>query len=225
MWNKIYWKIADFEEENSFARKVRIKRMKIFKNIISNLPKPLKILDIGGTETFWDIMGFAGDENYKITVLNLSKIETKYKNIKSVIGDGRDLKEFEDNEFDIVFSNSVIEHVGNFEDQKKMADEMKRVGKRYFLQTPNYYAPIEPHFFFPMFQFLPTFIQIKMLQNFSLGYFKKTPLKENAREIVESIQLLKKNDIKKLFPEAIIEKEKVSCFTISFIVYSGFNDH
>lgn len=55
------------------------------------------------------------------------------------------MKQFQDNEFDAVFSNSVIEHVGDYEAQRQMANEIMRVGKRYFVQTPNFYFPIEPH--------------------------------------------------------------------------------
>ena len=60
---------------------------------------------------------------------------------------------FKDKSFDAVFSNSVIEHVGTFEDQKMMANEVIRVTNFYFIQTPNLYFPIEPHFLVPFFQF------------------------------------------------------------------------
>ena len=219
MLEKIYQSIADFEEENSLARKIRLERIEIFKDLISNLSPPLKILDVGGTEVFWDIMGFAGDDDYHITILNLSQVETRYPNIKSVKGDGRYMEEFPDKEFDIVFSNSVIEHVGNLKEQKKMADEMQRLGKRYFLQAPNYYSPIEPHFFFPLFQFLPLPLKTLLLRNFTLGYFKKTPEKEKARELVDSIHLPKKSELEEMFPQCSIKNEKYLGFTLSFIVY------
>lgn len=219
MLNKIYRKVADFEEETSFARKIRLERIKIFKDFIYDLPKPLTILDIGGTEVFWEIMGFTDDEYYKITLINLYKVKTNYSNIKSIKGDGRYLDQFKDNEFDIVFSNSVIEHVGTFKEKKKMANEMQRVGKRYFLQAPSFYTPLEPHFFFPLFQFLPLKIKSLMIRNFNLGYFKKTPEKEKAKKIIESINLPKKTELKKIFPESTIKKEKFLGFTLSFIVY------
>jgi len=222
MWDDIYHKIADFQDEKSFAKKIRLKRMAIFNNLTKDLPKPIKILDVGGTELFHEIMGLAGNKDYMITILNLSESKTRHKNIKSVKGNACQMKEFDDYHFDVVFSNSVIEHVGNFEDQKMMADEMQRLAKKFFLQTPNFYSPVEPHFFIPLFQFLPIQIQIFLVQNFNCGYLKKTPNKKEAKKVVRSIRLLKESEIKKLFPESIIKKERFLGFTLSFIVYCGF---
>lgn len=221
MLNKIYRNVADFQQENSLGHKKWLERIKIFIDFISDLPKPITILDVGGTEFFWDMVGFTGDKNFKITLLNLYKVETKYANIKSVKGDGRYMEQFKDNEFDIVFSNSVIEHVGKFKEQKKMAKEMQRVGKRYFLQAPSFYSPIEPHFFFPFFQFLPLEIKILLLRNFDLGAYKVTPEKEKAKKILESINLPTKSELSKMFPESKIRKEKIFGFTYSYIVYGN----
>jgi 2-polyprenyl-3-methyl-5-hydroxy-6-metoxy-1,4-benzoquinol methylase len=79
------------------------------------------------------------------------------------------MRQFRDHQFDVVYSNSVIEHVGDLDDMRRMAQEIQRVGKRYFLQTPNRYFPIEPHFVFPFFQFLPRPVQISLVQKFRLG--------------------------------------------------------
>lgn len=71
-----------------------------------------------------------------------------------VQGDGRNLP-YTNNEFDIVFSNSVIEHVGTFEDQKRFAEEIRRVAKSYWVQTPNRHFPVETHLIAPFIHFLP----------------------------------------------------------------------
>ncbi|MEM2045934.1 MAG: class I SAM-dependent methyltransferase, partial [Candidatus Bathyarchaeia archaeon] len=60
--------------------------------------------------------------------------------VEWIIGDARCMP-FKDKSFDVVFSNSVIEHVGNYDDQKMCAEEIRRVGKCYFVQTPNFYFP------------------------------------------------------------------------------------
>lgn len=52
---------------------------------------------------------------------------------------------FDDNEFDWIFSNAVIEHVGNDEAQLFFINEMLRVASNVFFTTPNKYFPIEAH--------------------------------------------------------------------------------
>jgi hypothetical protein len=129
----------------------------------------------------------------------------------------------DDRSFDIVFSNSVIEHVGDHHDQLRMAEEVRRVGKRYFVQTPNKYFPIEPHFLFPFFQFLPLGLRVRLMQNFHLGWFPKTPERQKAREIVTGIRLLDRCEFRSLFPDATIYDEKVLGITKSFVAYAGWS--
>jgi hypothetical protein len=202
------------------VNKWRRKRFLIFKVLVKNLPKPLKILDAGGTENFWIQMGFTNAENANIVILNPEPVKTTYNNIIYTEGDARDLSRFKDNEFDIVFSNSAIEHVGDFEDQKKMAREVRRTGKKHFVQTPNYFFPLEPHFLFPFFQFFPQKLQIFLLMSFPLGWFNKCKTRGEALDILSSIRLLKKNELALLFPESSIIKEKFLFFTKSFMVLS-----
>ena len=116
----------------------------------------------------------------------------------------------------------MIEHVGTYQDQLQMAQEVRRVGKRYFIQTPNKYFPLEPHFLFPLFQFFPIKLRVLLMQNFSLGWFAKTPDAAKAREIVESIRLLSKREFVALFPKASIYEEKVFGLTKSFVAYGGW---
>ena len=67
------------------------------------------------------------------------------------------------------FSNSVIEHVPP-QLQSKFAEEVARVATRYFVQTPNRYFPIEPHYQLPLFQFLPKGIRKALNKRFALGW-------------------------------------------------------
>lgn len=200
--------------------KWRRKRFLIFKDLVKNLPRPIKILDAGGTENFWIQMGFTNAEDANIVILNPAPVKTTYNNIMYTEGDARDLSRFKDKEFDIVFSNSAIEHVGDFEDQKKMAREVIRTGKKHFVQTPNYYFLIEPHFLFPLFQFFPQKLQVFLLMNFRLGWFNKCKTKDEALDILSSIRLLEKSELAVLFPESRILKEKFLFFTKSFMILS-----
>ena len=215
-------KIADNRNETSLAVRFRRKRFAFFNSLLSRLPRPVHILDVGGAESYWKTMGMNAGDNIFVTLLNLTKEDVALPNMTSIIGDARDIQ-FENNTFDVVFSNSVIEHVGNYTDQMKMANEVQRVGKRYFIQTPNRYFPLEPHFLFPFFQFLPVNVRVRLLQNFSLGWIQRTPEPAKAREIIESIRLLGRDEFLGLFPDSNLYEEKVFGMTKSFVAYKGWN--
>jgi ubiquinone/menaquinone biosynthesis C-methylase UbiE len=163
-------------------------------------------------------MGFPRQDDVKIVLLNLYPIAATHDSFVSLVGDAKNMKEFEDESFDVVFSNSVIEHVGGFEQQRQMANEVRRVGKRIFLQTPNRYFPIEPHFLFPLFQFLPTRFQVYIIQHFSPGWLGKAADREQANKIVSSIRLLTKKELGILFPGVSIHQEKAFGLAKSFVV-------
>jgi hypothetical protein len=213
-------KLADTSSYNSLSNKFRRKRFRLFLKIIGNIPRPLRILDIGGTLNFWQNMNFTPNNGISITILNLEIPEKALPGFNFVKGDAKDLSIFKDKEFDIIFSNSVIEHVGNFDSQKKMAGEIIRAGKRYFIQTPNYSFPFEPHFLFPFFQFLPQMLRVFLLTHFNLGWFNKCSTKNEALKLINGVNLLNKSKLTSLFSNGILYRETFLFLTKSFIIYS-----
>ncbi|MCL1469344.1 class I SAM-dependent methyltransferase [Argonema antarcticum] len=220
----ILGKIYDFRRPDSLASKLRKKRFVLLKSLLESIPGPLKILDVGGTQTFWEKMDFLSQEagQVEITLFNINEIEVNHPQLKVVYGDARDMKQFADREFDTVVSNSAIEHVGDFRDQMQMANEIMRVGKRYFVQTPNLYFPIEPHFLFPFFQFLPLSVKVWLIQRFKLGWRGPVSDQVQAIEAVDSIKLLSKQKLLSLFPNANLFEEKFFGLTKSLTVYDGW---
>ncbi len=209
------------EAQAVFARGMRKKRIAHFESLITPLRKPLTILDVGGTQAFWKLVGLINDD-LKITLYNVSHFNVSYPTLVSMAGDARDMQEFKDKEFQIVFSNSVIEHVGSFAQQRQMADEVQRVGDRFYVQTPNRYFPLEPHFLFPFFQFLPVSFRVFLVTHFNLGWRGNIPDRQEALRAVQEIRLLTEKELKDLFPGAKIYKEKLLGLTKSFIVYKGW---
>lgn len=162
-------------------------------------------------------------DDVHVTLLNIDDQPVSGPKFESVVGDARDLSRYPTHAFDVVFSNSVIEHLGpDFADQKKMADEIRRVGKRYFVQTPNRYFPIEPHFLTPGFQFLPVDVRVWLVSNFNVGWYKRIPDKAEAKREVESISLLSRGDLRRLFPDARVYEETILGLTKSFVAYGGW---
>ncbi|MBD5657673.1 MAG: methyltransferase type 11, partial [Candidatus Eremiobacteraeota bacterium] len=90
------------------------------------------------------------------------------------------------------------------------------------VQTPNYYFPIEPHFLFPGFQFLPVSTRARLLHSFDLGWSQRESDLESAREVVDSVKLLKRRELADHFPDAKIYDERYLGLTKSFIAYGGF---
>lgn len=207
--NKIDFQTVMVKKKYPFYFKIanhfRNKRFNRFKNIFELTGKE-KILDVGGTYHFWESL----KEFKNITILNL--IEEKSDNrIKSIKYDGT-VFPFEDQEFDLVFSNSTIEHVGDFWAKQKFADEIQRVSKKYFIQSPSFWFPYEPHAMIPFFQFMPGNIKM-ILHNF---------IKKSSYPIEEllAIKLLTKRELKYLFPEAKIIVERMFFLPKSYYVYS-----
>ncbi len=209
---------ADNRDPNSLASRLRAKRNEQFRSLLDSLPRPLKILDVGGRQTVWETIRLVDHPDVHITILNLEQEECRYRNVHSVAGDARDMRGFHDFQFDIVYSNSVIEHVGAIDQMVRMASEVRRVGRRYFVQTPYRYFPIEPHFVFPMFQFLPLSIRTLMVQNFNLGWIAKQPDRKQAADEVRSINLLSRRELQSLFPDGRMMEERLLGLTKSLII-------
>jgi hypothetical protein len=212
---------ADFQNKQSFAYRARRKRLAHLLELIDAAPKPLRILDVGGTDSFWKMMELDERDDLRFTVLNIFPAEQPDERFRWIVGDARDLSQFGDGEFDLVFSNSVIEHVGGFADQQRMADEIRRVGQRYFVQTPNRYFPIEPHFLFPGFQFLPERTKVFLLKRFKLGWYPKAQTEEEAVGYAREIQLLNRREFTQLFPDARMIDERVAGLVKSFMAVRG----
>jgi len=183
------------------------------------MQKPVSVLDVGGKINFWENRGIAGNTNFEITLINIEKEKSQYSNIKTLIGDATDLSQFDDESFDITHSNSVIEHLYNFENQKKMASEIVRVGKKHIVQTPNKYFFIEPHYLLPFFQFVPKKLKYFILTKTKLSRLKKWN-KKFAKQYVDEIRLLNLKEMKILFPKSKIYFEKFIGMNKSFTIHN-----
>lgn len=167
-----------------------------------------RVLDVGGTPLNWGLLDCAP----RVTVLNLHEGD--------VVADGRHLP-FRDRGFDLVFSNSTIEHVGTLADQRAFAAEVARVGASYFVQTPNHYFPLEPHLLTPGVQFLPQRARLRLARNFTVwGWFVR-PSPETVQDRVGRIRLLRERELHALFPGARLHRERWCGMTKSLIAIGG----
>lgn len=212
-------KIASSNNADNLSSRFRRKRFKIFQTYLAKveLTNP-KILDVGGTEDYWNQINLIFGTNFQPIINNISKDEIDRGNLSGIVDDGKFLSSVKDNTFDITYSNSVIEHLSTSEEQQEMANNFQRVAQYYFVQTPAFIFPFEPHFLFLFFHWLPRMIRIWLVLHFNLGWFKKCNTKMNAKLLVDSIRILKKRELKILFKDATIIKEKFLMMSKSYII-------
>ena len=214
--------LADNSDARSLATRMRRRRFELFLSLLRKLEGHIEVLDVGGTQQFWDLMLADDEPDIRVTLLNIGHQPVSPPRFESAIGDARSMPQFAAKSFDVVFSNSVIEHLGDYANQRRMAEEVRRVGRRYFVQTPNKRFPIEPHFLFPWFQYLPVGTRSWLLHRFDVGWYRRIPDRSSARAEVESIQLLTRKRFSAMFPEATIYNEKFAGLTKSFVAIGGW---
>ncbi len=209
--------------QNKFGRNgvahFRRKRFRRCLELIENCYQEkgsVRIIDLGGTREYWQILPEEILEQKKIhiTLVNNEAAGMAADNeyFSSLSADACSLSEFADNQFDIAHSNSVIEHVGSWESMECFAGEIRRLAPCYFVQTPNYWFPLEPHYMLPFYHWLPVYSQIRIL---GWRYKHKT-----FRESVisqERIKLLSATAFRTLFPDAELYRERLCLLTKSFV--------
>lgn len=220
--SNVVTRLADWRDPNSFSNRMRGRRFELFERLAAPLPRPLRILDVGGTEYIWEFVGWAGREDVEITMLNLAEGESSHDNITTVVGDATNLEGIADDDYDVTFSNSVIEHLYSATAQAAMAREMRRVGRAMWLQTPNFWFPMEPHFHVVGWQWLPERTRVEILRRRTCGWRTRTPDPDAAREIVREVRLMRRAELARLFPGATIVPERFLGAVKSWIVHDGF---
>lgn len=203
-------------------KRARRKRFALLASLLRDIDPPIRILDVGGSSEFWRNIDYRPLGEMHVTLLNLFPQENLLPNFCSRVGDACCLEENDPEEFDIVVSNSVIGHVGSFENQKRMASEIRRVGRRYYVQTPNHYFPVDWRTLIPFFHFLPLWCRASLIYCLPITQFGRIRPYAEALRWAGRVRNLTLHELRMLFPEAIIVRERFLGFTKSFMVYSGF---
>lgn len=181
-----------------------------------------RILDIGGTTRYWEMLDPSLRPRIHLTVLNdqreldLHRAKDLGITAEEVTGDGCDMPEFADGAFDLAHSNSVIEHVGSYSNMIRFAAETRRVGRAYYVQTPYLWFPIEPHYRVPLLHWLPDAFRIRLHSSMNLGYARRCTYLEAMRR-ADYVRIVDKALMRALFPDGELVKERYMLMTKSMI--------
>ncbi len=203
----------------------RMKRMRRFASALRPASSQ-RILDVGGSAEIWRFL----PQVRNVVLLNMPRAgegqTAAAVGLRYVHGDGCRLP-FADGSFDIVFSNSVIEHVGSEEAQQEFAREVARVGRAYWIQTPNRHFPIETHLLTPLVHLFPRRLRAAIVRRFTVWDWVRRPAADEKRFYIEhfiaDIHLLSAAQMRRLFPDAVIVRERFFLFTKSLIAWRRYD--
>lgn len=186
----------------------------------------IKVLDIGAEINPDGDRGLQLTDSYpwknNLSAVNLSSehismIKQYYPEIEATVGDACK-SPWPDKYFDVIYSNTVIEHVGDFTKQKKMASEITRVGKRWFVTTPNRWYPFEFHLRLPFVTWLPGNSYLKVGKLVSYNHVKKRysfGINQNG------LRLLSAKEMRRFFPTSKIIKQRITFMAETLIAIGG----
>lgn len=208
---------ASQETTNSFRRW----RMRQFLPLVDRAlaaKREVHILDVGGTIGYWRALAPLWEGRpVRFTLVNLG-VEPRIEGpFELVPGDARSMPQYADNAFDIVHSNSVIEHVGHWDEMAAMAAEVRRLAPSYFLQTPNQWFPVELHFKLPFIHWLPEQARARWLLSRPGKYLPKGATIADATRLVQRVNLLNRRQMAYLFPDATLRAERMAGLVKSWI--------
>lgn len=202
------------------SRYFRRRRMERFARTFA-ITSETRVLDIGGTPDLWDLVPVRP----RLVLLNTPRARADLAGAAEwVAGDGRSLP-FRDGAFDLVFSNSVIEHVGDAGSQQRFAREVARVGRVYWVQTPNRWFPVEQHLLTPLVHWLPNAWQRAIVPRFTVWSVLVPVSADRKRFYLEhylaEVKLLSARELAALFPGARLIRERFCGVTKSLIATSS----
>jgi hypothetical protein len=201
------------------SRKFRRRRMCAMVRLLG-LTERCRVLDVGGTLGLWRLAPVMP----RLVLLNQSRAAADIgSGARVVFGDGLALP-FPEASFDVVFSNSVIEHVGGTAAQEMFAREVARVGLSYWVQTPDRTFPLEQHLWTPGIHWLPRTMQRRLLKYPITPWEWAVKPDSGQRDYYlshycESVHLLNRKSLQRLFPDASLLVERAFGWPKSLIVY------
>lgn len=202
------------------VRRFRTGRMKRFLSAFG-VTESTRVLDVGGTPLNWLIAG----TRPRVTLLNMPRaLEPLPPGFEMVCATGCELP-FSSQSFDIVFSNSVIEHIADPDARRRFAEEVRRVGKSYWVETPNRWFPVEVHLWMPLLHFLPRRWQEGIVRRGTVWELMERPTPDRREFYIDhylnDVRLLDARELRHLFPEARIVRERFLGLTKSLIAVTG----
>jgi hypothetical protein len=207
------------EAPGSIGEKLRLKRWEVLRGRFPDLGS-MSVIDLGGRAATWERSPVRPKS---VLVVNLEEATAGLPAwLRAETADACNLpRHITSGSYDLVFSNSVLEHVGGHAQRLRFANAVHSLAPRYWVQTPNRYFPVEPHWLFPGLQFLPVTARAGIVRRWPLGH---TPLVTRADSVraVMDVELIGGTEMRAYFSGSDLIRERIGGFVKSLIaVRSG----
>lgn len=204
-----------------FLRRFRPRRLRLFYSSFT-IAKETKVLDLGGGLFFWELAKNEGLAVPHVTVLNIRPGPSRLPpEVNWVLGDAKETG-FRDSSFDIVFSNSLVEHLGDWGSQLRFANEVRRLAPNYFIQTPSKWFFVEPHFVTPFAHWMPASLRRCLGPRATVWGWTSGATRGLYNEMLREIRLLGIGEMRELFPEAKLVGERWMGMVKSIVAIKGY---
>jgi hypothetical protein len=168
----------------------------------------MSIIDLGGTAEAW-LRAPVRPASVHVVNLNPEPAASEAGWIRADQGDACDLPDhIRNGSYDLVFSNSVLEHVGGHAQRMRLAEAVHKLADQHWIQTPYRYFPIEPHLLFPGFQFLPVTVRAELSRRWPLAHTKPGSRREGLEAVME-LELVSRTEMSYYFPSSVIRAERI----------------
>jgi hypothetical protein len=204
MSNSVITKLIDPDQAGSLTHRVRQRRDEEFKRRFPDLAD-MRVLDLGGTAVSWRVLGLRPDS---VTLVNLDRPEEPAEPWMTAVQADACAGGF--GKYDLVFSNSLIEHLGGHARRQQFAEVVRESAPSWWIQAPYRYFPIEPHWFFPCFQFLPFRVRRVVCQHWNTLHQPALKDPAEAAELVASVELPSATEMRMYFPDTEIWFERIA---------------
>jgi len=212
-------------------RYTRGKRLERFNEFVKVVTGRIRLIDLGGTVKFWEDWGLASQPRLDVTIVNDHHLDKNHEhdpitlpNIHRLQADVLTLSASDLAEYDVIFSNSLIEHLPGPQAQRQLAQAIIDSRRPYFMQTPNKRSPVDPHFprpYVPFFAAYPRALQARLLSWSALGSGSAAPSYAAALERLSNYYPLTTHGVRELFPQAHIVMERPLGVPMSIIAMSA----
>lgn len=202
------------DSPDSWGARRRARRWNWFLKSFPDLDQ-LSVIDLGGRYETWE--GSAVRPKH-VHVVNLEPVREDVPDwVQVSYADACALPpEIAERRYDLVFSNSVIEHVGGHERRLRFAESVHKLADRHWVQTPYRYFPVEPHWIAPFMQFLPLTMRARVCHRWPLSH-TKVPDRQTALTSVMWTELIDKTQMRYYFPDSTLRGERFLGLTKSLI--------